>query len=64
MTLPQLHTAALGNVPHVVPAALIVVGSLAASFAVFASLPPDTVAVFVTSADALVATFTDKVIAG
>ena len=42
----------------------IVVTSLAVSFAVFVSPPPDTVAVLVIEAGALFATFTVKVIAG
>jgi hypothetical protein len=44
--------------------ALIVVGSLTVSLAVFVSPPPETVAVFVTLAAALLATLTASVIAG
>ena len=42
----------------------MVVGSLAVSFVVFVSPPPETVAVLVTIAAALFATFTVSVIAG
>jgi hypothetical protein len=41
-----------------------VVGSLAVSFDVLVSPPPETAALFVTEAGALLATFTFKVIAG
>ena len=41
-----------------------VVGSFAASFAVFVSPPPNTVAVFVTKTGAVSATFTVTVISG
>jgi hypothetical protein len=43
---------------------VIVVGSLAVSLLVFASPPPETVAVFVTLAGALPTTFTVSVMAG
>ena len=43
---------------------VIVVRSFAVSFVVFVSPPPETVAVFVTEAGALAATFTVRVIAG
>jgi hypothetical protein len=43
---------------------VIVVGSVAVSFAVLVSPPPDTVAVFVTDEGAVVATFTVRVIEG
>jgi len=42
---------------------MIVVTSLAVSLAVLVSLPPETVAVFVTELGALLATFTVSVIA-
>ena len=44
--------------------ALIVVTSVAVSFAVFVSPPPDTVAAFVTELGALLATLTVRVIVG
>jgi len=43
---------------------VIVVTSLAVSLEVFVSPPPETVAVFVTDAGALLATFTVKLIVG